>query len=336
MEQISVDGKASATLVRDAVLRNQLLSRRQRLRAAMPQAQTQKLAQLLEEVDSALERMDVGTYGICETCHEPIENERLMADPLSRNCLDHLSPSERRALERDLDLAFQVQQGLLPGTDRTIAGWNVAYCYEPAGPVSGDYCDLIALDGGTGVFMLGDVSGKGVAASMLMAQLHAIFRSLATVTRSVADLVAKANRIFCQGNPSSSFATLVCGHVDNHGNVEICNAGHCQPLHLTNGTVTCIESTSFPLGLFADGEYPTQRLKLAQGESLVLYTDGLSESFNESRKQYGAERLAGLLGRQVGLAPEKLLDLVLEDVKDFRGQTPQSDDLTIMVLRREV
>ena len=336
MEQTSVDGKAPPALVRDAVLRNQLLSRRQKLRAAVPRAQTQKLARLLEEVDSALERMDAGTYGICETCHEPIENDRLMADPLSRNCLDHLSPGERRALERDLDLAFQVQRGLLPGTDRAIPGWNVAYCYEPAGPVSGDYCDLIALGEGMGIFMLGDVSGKGVAASMLMARLHAIFRSLATMTRSVADLVSKANRIFCQGNPSSSFATLVCGHVDNDGNVELCNAGHCQPLHLTNGSATRIEATSFPLGLFADGEYPTQRVKLAKGESLVLYTDGLSESFDDSRRQYGVDRLATLLGQQIGLTPNELLALTLEDVKDFRGQTPQSDDLTIMILRREM
>ena len=153
---------------------------------------------------------------------------------------------------------LEVQQGLLPPAELKIAGWNMAYCYRPVGPVSGDYCDVLPLEGGAALFMLGDVSGKGVAASMLMAQLHAIFRSLSLATASVTELVGKANRIFCQGNPTCHFATLVCGHLDGQGNVEMCNAGHCLPLWVSEGEVKHIESTGLPVGVLR------RRISLAQ------------------------------------------------------------------------
>ena len=320
--------------IRDDALRNQLLARRNRLEAVLPQAPLAKFQELLGEIDAALERMEAGTFGICETCHDTIENDRLLLDPLTRNCLDHLSPSERRALERDLDLALEVQQGLLPPAELEIAGWTMAYCYRPVGPVSGDYCDVLPLEGGTGLFMLGDVSGKGVAASMLMAQLHAIFRSLSLATASVTELVGKANRIFCQGNPTCHFATLVCGHLDGQGNVEMCNAGHCPPLWVSNGEVKHIESTGLPVGVLCDGEYPSHSRRLARGDSLVLYTDGLSEAFNPARELYGAKRLGELVARRAALSADALLAAILQGLADFQAGHARSDDLTIMVLQR--
>jgi sigma-B regulation protein RsbU (phosphoserine phosphatase) len=326
----------AAAGVRDAVLREQLLARRARLReAAARAADARRVVQLLQEVDAALERMDAGTFGVCATCRGAVEGERLMADPLTRNCLECLTPEEQRALERDLDLAFQVQRGLLPATAVAVDGWEAAYHYEPAGPVSGDYCDLIDLGGGRGLFLLGDVTGKGVAASMLVAHLHAIFRSLAPGTRCVAELVARANRVFCQGTVASYFATLVCGVFDGGGEVAVCNAGHCYPLHAGHGGVVSLESTGLPLGLFADGEYGVRTLRLARGDSLVLYTDGLSESFNAAGEAYGSARLAALLGRQCGLPPRDLLAAVLADAHTFRAGRPRGDDLTVMVVRRK-
>jgi sigma-B regulation protein RsbU (phosphoserine phosphatase) len=320
--------------IRDEALRNQLLVRRNRLAAVLPQAPPGKFHELLGEIDAALERMETGTFGICETCHDTIENDRLLLDPLTRNCLDHLSPSERRALERDLDLALEVQQGLLPPAELQIAGWNIAYCYRPVGPVSGDYCDVLPLEGGAGLFMLGDVSGKGVAASMLMAQLHAIFRSLSLATASVTELVDKANRIFCQGNPTCHFATLVCGHLDHQGNVEICNAGHCPPLWVSGGEVKHIQSTGLPVGVLCDGEYPAHSRRLAKGDCLVLYTDGLSEAFNPTRELYGARRLAELVACHPTLSANALLAVILQDLAEFQAGHARSDDLTIMVLER--
>jgi phosphoserine phosphatase RsbU/P len=161
-----------------AFLQNQLEERKSRLKTAIAlEPQRSGLAGLLREVDSALERMAKGSYGLCQECHESIEQDRLMADPLVCYCLDHLSASQRAALQRDLELASQVQRNLLPQMNLCTGNWETSYHYAPVGAVSGDYCDLIPSDGQL-FFVLGDVSGKGVAASMLMAQLHALFRSL--------------------------------------------------------------------------------------------------------------------------------------------------------------
>src|SRR5258705_6909181 len=175
--------------------------------------------------------MDEGTFGICETCHESVEKERLLNDPLVRFCLDHLTREEQRALESDLELAARIQQGLLPPPELSAAGWHVRYHYEPAGPVSGDYCDVLESDGGL-LFLFGDVSGKGVAASMLMSHLHATFRSLARAGLPLERMVEDAIRIFCESTLAGEFATLVVVRVAHDGSVEFVNGGHLPVLHI--------------------------------------------------------------------------------------------------------
>jgi sigma-B regulation protein RsbU (phosphoserine phosphatase) len=211
----------------------------------------------------------------------------------------------------------------------------MAYQYEPLGAVSGDYCDLIVLEDGTGYFLLGDVMGKGVAASMLMSHLHAIFRSLITATRQVHELVAKANRIFCEGTLSSFFATLVCGRLSPNGEVEICNAGHCYPLHLHGGSVSRIDSTGLPLGLFSDAEYSSCRKTLAAGDTLVVYTDGVTEASNGTGEQFGIDRLSQALRRQGTMAPDQLVAALIANWDGFRSSVPRTDDWTVMAVRRE-
>src|SRR2546423_6128986 len=179
-------------------LQNQLEERKRRLETAIAVApENGGLPGLLREVDSALERMAKGSYGLCQECHETVEPDRLLADPLVRYCLDHLTQPERAALQRDLDLASEVQRKLLPQPNLRAGGWETSYHYAPVGPVSGDYCDLIPSDGQL-FFVLGDVSGKGVAASMLMTQLHALFRALSAMDIPVGRTISHVNRVFCE------------------------------------------------------------------------------------------------------------------------------------------
>jgi len=110
--------------------------------------------------DAALERMDDGTYGLCDLCHEPVETDRLIADPLTRLCIGHLTPGEQRALEEDLELASRIQHRAVARCKLPVDGWEVAYHYQPAGLVSGDYCDLMGADCEGLHFIVGDVSGK--------------------------------------------------------------------------------------------------------------------------------------------------------------------------------
>jgi len=323
--------------VNDALIRPQLEARRLRLQAAVSlQPPPPEVARLLGEVDAALARLDGGSFGLCETCHDPIEPERLLADPLASFCLDHLDADEQRALERDLELARRVQRGLLPEPDQQLAGWQVHYRYEPAGLVSGDYCDIVRPVGRADSFVVlfGDVSGKGVAAAMLMSHLHAIFRSAAAAVEPVNLLVEHANRVFRESVLSPYYATLVCGRAHNDGRVELCNAGHCLPLIVGASGVSAVAPTGLPVGTFLSCCYTSSAVVLAPGDALVLYTDGLTEARDAHDEEYGVERLTEVLRGHRGASPAAFADACLHDLAAFAGSTRRSDDLTLMVLAR--
>lgn len=326
-----------ADVVMDSFLREQLQDRRNRLESVVAVSKGDAgLLQLLNEVDSALQRMEAGTYGICEVCHEPVERDRLLADPLVRLCLDHLTPDQRRALEDDLHLASQIQRELLPKPDLAFEGWEVSYHYRTLGPVSGDYCDLVTGANGKKelFFILGDASGKGVAASMLMAHLHAIFRTLIAADLPVDQLVERASRLFCESTASPYFATLVCGRARTSGEVELCNAGHCPSLLIQAGEVIKLEATGLPLGLFCEGHYSVRSLQLRPGDSLLLYTDGLTEARSVSDEEYGEARLLRLIGGHHAFGPRDLVHTCLNDLARFLSGAPLKDDLTVMAIHR--
>lgn len=318
-------------------LHDELRERRARIETALASGgENARLAGLLREVDDALGRLDAGTYGLCDVCHEGVEVERLMGDPLLRTCLDHLTSDERRALEQDLDLASSVQSRLLPPRDLAFGGWEASYHYEPAGAVSGDYCDLIPeeRDAGDLFFLLGDVSGKGVAASMLMAGLRAIVRTLLGPGLPVNVLMARANRLFCESIAASHFATLVVGRATRGGRVEICNAGHPPPLLARGGEVLSLEATGLPVGLFCASAYEATAIELAPGDALLLYTDGLSEARDGAGAEYGTGRVARVLEARRPAPARDLVAACLGDLTAFRSGTPKSDDLTLMAIRR--
>ena len=315
-------------------LRTELVQRRERLHAALHSpAADASLSQLLSAVDDALRRIDQGTFGICETCHDSVEPERLLADPLVRFCLDHLSSTEQRALESDLSLAARIQRRLLPDCTLAPRGWDVAFHYQPAGMVSGDYCDLVETEGGL-LFMLGDVSGKGVAASMLMSHLHATFRSLADAGLPLDRMVEGANRIFCESTLAGQFATLVVGRAAHDGAVEFVSAGHLPLLHIHGEGVEPMDSTGVPLGMFCDARFQVHRLALAHGDAVFLYTDGLTEARNSAGQEYGLPRVRGLASRHLGKTPDGLISECLQDLTFFGDGLKQTDDLTLLVVRR--
>ena len=325
------------TSVEMAYLRSQLEERRHKLEAAMAASSGDAaMAELVVQVDTALDQMDKGAYGICGECHEPVEQERLLANPLETYCLDHLTPPQRRALEKDLTLAARIQRQLLPPAELEHAGWQVHYHYEPASVVSGDYCDVIRAENGGGdlLFLVGDVSGKGVAASMQMTQLHAMFRSLASVGMPLEELMALANRVFCESAMAGQYATLVCGRARASGEVEISSAGHLPALWVRRGGVTTIEATGLPMGMFCTGNYPSRKIQLEPGESLFLYTDGVSETRNSAGAEYGMKRLAELVGTKHSLAPNELMVACLRELRAHDGGRLPGDDRTILVLGR--
>ena len=319
----------------EPLLREQLIDRRHKLEdAASAFHRPAELTRLLREVDDALHRMDIGIYGLCEVCHDPVETERLIADPLTRFCLGDLTPGEQRALEEDLELASQIQTGLLPPPKQQIDGWEVSYHYQPAGAVSGDYCDLMRGEDQSLHFMLGDVSGKGVAASMLMAHLHAMFRTLISINLPLEQMVERASRVFCESTLPTQYATLVCGRANTNGAVELCNAGHLPPLLIQGGKVASIAATGLPVGVFCSESFAVNRVQMSKGDILFLYTDGFSESLDGGGNEYGPARLSWLLNDNHSLSPDSIISLCRKELHTFTGGRLLGDDLTLMAIRR--
>jgi phosphoserine phosphatase RsbU/P len=316
------------------IMRDQLLDRQQKLATALTRTEENpQLKRLLHEVDTALEKIEAGTFGICEVCHDPVEADRLMADPLVRFCLDHLSPLEQVALERDLETAAQIQRALIPPPQFDSGEWRVHHYYEPFSIVSGDYIDLIR-DGDDGFYaLLGDVSGKGVAAAMLMSNLHALVRTLISVGLSLNQIVSRTSRLFCESTLPSFYATLICIRAGRDGQIEICNAGHLPVLRVNHDGVTQIESAETPVGMFCEQNFNTRRVQLDPGDQLLLYSDGLTEAQDVEGREYGIERLTDVVRQSKSNSPATLVEACLSDWRRFRAGAPRNDDLTVMAIR---
>ena len=331
----TVTSEAATPHAAPALLRERLLERRHRL-ALVPAGEHPELVALLQEVDAALDRLDHDRYGRCEGCGDPIEPLVLAAEPAARTCLDCMSAAERGRLGRDLELAGEFQAALLPPADLRVAGWELALHYQPFGALSGDTCDLVVPDDGGDSFhfLLGDVAGKGVSASLLMAHLHALYRSMIELGLPLAETMSRVNRLFCQTTTSGVYATAVAGRVERSGRVELCNAGHPQPILLGASPSAACAPRSLPLGLFPGAEYRSLEVALGKGEGLLLYTDGLSEAENAAGDEYGHARVCAALSTVAVLSARDTVGAMLADLGRWSGAAALGDDLTVLALRR--
>ena len=326
--------KVAAPLVAefDAMIEEQLLDRRERLRTATMLAGAEyQFAGLLGEVDAALAKLGNGHYGECAECDGSVEPDRLLADPLMKVCLGCLDDKQRSALEDDLQLAFDIQQGLLPKVGVKCDKWHVHHAYEPAGIVSGDYVDIIEL-GDVFYFLLGDVSGKGMAASLLMSNLHAMFHSLVPLDLPMAELMSRANRLLTQSSLANQFATLVCGKANRSGEVEISNAGHLAPILTKRGVKGSLNFPGLPLGMFHDVEFAVNKVRLNPGDSLLLFSDGVTETMDGDSGEFGVDRLFSAIDCVEQGGPQAIIEKCLEHVGIFRGSAARHDDITMLAL----
>ena len=318
-------------------IREQLNVRKERLDEAINQMPGQpNLINLIKQVDKALEKIDHGTYGICEVCHDPMEEERLFIDPLVTVCLGCLDDAQRHALENDLEFAAKIQRNLLPKNNQSVSGWDFSYHYNPAGAVSGDFTDIIPLNDDSVIFIIGDVSGKGISASLMMSHLHGLIHSLLSFGLPVNEIIKKANRLFNESTLYSNYATMVIGKAYPDGNIEIAVAGHNPPLLVRNGNVQRINATGMPVGLFKDAEYNVNKLSFEKDDTLLLYTDGLTEAIsNESSAgEYGEQRLVEQLAKANGTAPKFILDELIQNHKTWLKDSKPTDDITLLVVKR--
>jgi sigma-B regulation protein RsbU (phosphoserine phosphatase) len=247
--------------------------------------------------------------------------------PTLESSLAPVSPAER-----DLQTAGQLQRMLLPPSPFAASGWTAVHTYEPAGVVSGDYLDLVPY-GDRVHFMLGDVSGKGVSAALLMAQLHAMFRTLIPVQLPLDELLARASSLLCASSLPAQYATLVTGYLAADGHVALGNAGHLPPLIVGDSGQRTVQATGVPIGMFCQSDFSATQLSLGRNETLLMYTDGLSEGRNPSGEEYGV-RVADVAHRAARSGLSDILKAVVSDQAQFRGDSPNTADMTVLAIRR--
>jgi hypothetical protein len=241
-----------------------------------------------------------------------------------------------KLLARDeLAVGRTVQLALLPDRNPTMPGWELSLFTRPANEVGGDMVDYLKIGEDRLGMALGDVSGKGLGAALLMAKLQATLWALATDFSSLAELGARANGILCRDGVPGKFATLVYLELKpDSGQVRILNAGHMPPITIKSSGLDQLPPVAPPLGALPDSVYAEQRIEIEPGELLLIYSDGLTEARNEGGEFFGEERLLALLPGLRTLSVADAGSRLLAEVESFVGEERYSDDLSLALLKR--
>ena len=240
---------------------------------------------------------------------------------------------KKHSMEQELQIAREIQQGLLPPSLPSVGWLTAAGSSEACFQVGGDYFDVMPLDADHWGAVLVDVSGKGVSAALLTSLLQGAFFSAAGATVSLSAVVERVNRYVCERSRHARFATAFYAILDRDGGLRWVNAGHCAGLLAReDGKLERLEPTSTPIGLFEDADFPEKRHTLRAGDRLVLFSDGVSEAANFQNERFEEERLEEALIERRSLGADDLHRALLAEISDFTQGAEQADDLTLLVL----
>jgi serine phosphatase RsbU (regulator of sigma subunit) len=258
-----------------------------------------------------------------------IEQARLRVESLEKQRLEE----ETRRMERELEQARQIQMRLVPAEPLVVGPWQVAGRVVPARVVGGDAFDFFTLGEGRLGIAIADVSGKGVPAALLMANVQASLRAFCDGRRPIREAIRFVNESVAR-SAGGKFITLMYGEIDPAAaRLSYVNAGHNYPmLRRRDGRVEELNEGGPPLGIFENAEYAQGVVDFRPGESLMMYSDGLSEAMDPGSNEFGEDRLRALWGEHGARPPHEIIDLMLERISTFRGRASQSDDMTVVVV----
>ena len=242
----------------------------------------------------------------------------------------------RERLETEVKLARQIQRAFIPQTLPQFDGWDLAGRWETARQVGGDFYDVIELpDHKLGLF-IGDVADKGMPAALFMALTRTLVRAAVMQTTSPAEVMRQVNDLLIPDTSLGMFVTAAYGVVDLQTNEFVyANAGHNPPLWIRgDGQIESLTRTGIALGIIESQEITERTIQLGPGESVLLYTDGITEAFSPAGQMFGESRLLESLRALEGQTAPAVLDGIDSHVKDFMDSLPASDDMTMLVLKR--
>jgi len=243
---------------------------------------------------------------------------------------------ESERMKQQLNNARDLQFRLLPVTPPAVENYDLTGISFPCYEVGGDYFDFICLEGGNLGIALGDVSGKGMDAAMLMSSLHASIHAQALTRAPVSEMIATVNRYIQESTPPNKFVTLFYGELNPKTHVlTYTNAGHNPPILVrSDGRVETLEIGGIPIGISADVVYDQGQAQLEPGNLLILYSDGISESTNERGDEFGVTRLLDVVRSNRHLKTSQLRDRIDEALSHFVGKARPVDDMTLVIAKR--
>lgn len=255
-----------------------------------------------------------------------VENARLLEAQL-----------QQERLERELQLAMEIQQRFQPTAPPLVPGYELQGISFPCYEIGGDYYDFIEREDGKLIIALGDVSGKGTAAALLMSSLHAAVHAQASSHDSLVETISAVNRYLADNIPPNRFVTLFYAELDPaSGALSFLNAGHNPPLIVhAAGTVEQLASGGLPLGIKRDAEYREGRTQLQMGDVLVIYSDGVTEAASPSGEEFGPTRLYEVVSRNIDASAAGVRDRIESALTKFSQGTQAADDITLVIVKRQ-
>ena len=255
-----------------------------------------------------------------------LENNRLFLEEL-----------QKEKLERELDLAKEIQENLLPKTNPNVIGWDIVGKTLSSRTVGGDYFDIIELSKDEFLFIIADISGKGVPAAILMSNLQAIIKTLISLHLPLNELVSRINTILYHNTTFDKFATMFIAKLNLlTSELEYINAGHNSPIYLkADNTITELSEGCLLLGVIEDiGEITSFKIKLRPQEIIFLYTDGINEAINTNHDEFGTDRIIHNLKESLHLNSATILERIFSNVKVFSAGMEQYDDMTAIIIKK--
>jgi phosphoserine phosphatase RsbU/P len=246
---------------------------------------------------------------------------------------------EKRRMEEELKVASEIQMRLQPVSPPKIEGWDMTAVSFPCREIGGDYYDFINRKRDNRlVVAVGDVSGKGTGAALLMSSLHAAVRAQSQARVSISEVMSEINQYIFENSPPSKFLTLLYGELNtDSGTLAYSNAGHNTPLLVRrSGEVTRLDKGGLPIGLMPGVAYQQDIVTFESGDVLIIYSDGITESINDKDEEYGEARLLEVVKNNLSRSASGIRDRIDESLSRFVGTTAPIDDMTVMIIKRTV
>jgi serine phosphatase RsbU (regulator of sigma subunit)/predicted ester cyclase len=243
---------------------------------------------------------------------------------------------ERERIEQELHVARRIQQELLPEATPELEGWRMATYYGPAREVGGDFYDFLELEDGRLGLVVGDATGHGMPAALVMATTRGMLRAVVQSLESPGEVLTRVNEALVADIPPSTFVTCFYGALDpENGRLRYANAGHNLPCRRHSGQADELRARGMPLGLMPGMSYEEKEIELEKGESVLFYSDGLVEAHNPQREMFGFPRLRRMVAEHA--EEGSLVDFLMDELRSFTGDGwEQEDDITLVTLRRSV